>query len=84
MPAYHQLYCTDATIEALAQALEQNPRGVLFLRDELAAWAKGMNQYKGGKGADREHWLSFWNGSPVLINRKSRAMASTSRIPLCR
>ena len=72
MPAYRQLYCTDATMEALAAALEQNPRGVLFLRDELAAWAKAMNQYKNGKGADREHWLSFWNGSPVLINRKSR------------
>jgi len=34
-----------------------------------------MNQYKGGKGADRQGWLSFWNGAAVLVNRKTRKEA---------
>ena len=71
-PGFPQLFSTDATVEALAGVLEQNPRGVLFVRDELTGWARAMNQYKGGKGNDRQTWLSFWNGATVLVNRKSR------------
>jgi hypothetical protein len=71
-PAFPQLFSTDATVEALAGVLEPNPRGVLFVRDELTAWARAMNQYKGGRGADRQTWLSFWNGATAVINRKSR------------
>src|SRR5262249_44706682 len=70
-PGFPQLFSTDATVEALAGVLEHNPRGVLFVRDELTAWARAMNQYKGGKGADRQQWLSFWNGATAVINRKS-------------
>lgn len=69
-PILSQIYTTGATIEALAALLEQNPRGVVLLRDELAGWTKSFNQYRSGKGADKEYWLSFWNGSNVVINRK--------------
>ena len=31
-----QLYTTDAELEALIQLLHQKPRGLLFVRDELA------------------------------------------------
>ena len=31
-----------------------------------------MDQYKGGKGSDRQHWLSFWSGDEVVVDRKSR------------
>ena len=71
-PVFEQLITTDATVEALAQVLEQNACGLLFVRDELTAWARAMDQYKNGRGADRQHWLSFWNGAPVIVNRKSR------------
>lgn len=80
-PLYPQAFTTDATLEALASVLEANPRGLLFLRDELAAWARGMNQYKGGKGADRSHWLEFWNGATTVINRKSRKEPLVLRDP---
>jgi putative DNA primase/helicase len=33
---------------------------------------RGMDQYKGGKGSDRQHWLSFWSGDEVVVDRKSR------------
>lgn len=71
-PGFSQLFSTDATVEALAGVLEHNPRGVLFIRDELTAWARAMNQYKSGKGADRQTWLSFWHGATALMNRKTR------------
>jgi hypothetical protein len=71
-PIMPQVFTTDATLEALAALLEQNPRGVAFIQDELTGWVLAMDQYKGGKGADRHGWLSFWNGAPILVNRKAR------------
>jgi hypothetical protein len=63
----------DTTTEALAAVLEENPRGVWVMRDELAAWAKSMDQYRsGGKGADRQFWLSAWSNSYVSVDRKGR------------
>jgi hypothetical protein len=71
-PTMAQIWTSDATLEALAELIERNPRGVLMARDELTGWVLSMNQYKGGKGADRQAWLSFWNGAPVIVNRKNR------------
>jgi hypothetical protein len=69
-PKMPQLFTTDATVEGMSRLLHENPRGVILLRDELTGWARAMDQYHGGKGSDRESWLSFWSGAPVLINRK--------------
>lgn len=71
-PVMQHLYTTDATVEALAGMLEHNTYALLFERDELTAWVRSLNQYKGGKGADRQHWLSFWNGASIKVDRKSR------------
>jgi hypothetical protein len=71
-PMMTQLLTVDATVEALASILHSNPRGLLMERDELTGWVLSMNQYRGGKGADRQLWLSFWNGASVVINRKGR------------
>lgn len=71
-PKLRQILTTDTTLEALNDVLVHNPRGVVFLRDELAGWATSMNQYKGGKGNDRQGWLSFWNGDSPLVNRKNQ------------
>lgn len=72
-PSLKQLITNDATIEALADLLCNNPKGLLFIQDELAGWVKGMNQYRNGKGSDQEKWLSFWSGSQTIINRKSQS-----------
>jgi hypothetical protein len=71
-PIMEQILTTDSTLEALGGLPEQNSRGILFVRDELTGWALSMDQYKNAKGADRQGWLSFWNGSPVIVNRKNR------------
>jgi hypothetical protein len=81
-PVKPQLIVMDTTLEALAVLLEANPRGIVMMRDELTAWARAMNQYKGGKGADRQYWLSFWSGAPVIVNRKSRQEPITLPRPL--
>ena len=75
MPVRNQVKTTDATVEALADVLEANPRGVLMARDELSALTNGLNQYRAGKGADREFYLSSWAGAPALINRRTRSVA---------
>lgn len=74
-PRMAQAFTTDATLEALADVLDVNPRGVLFWRDELAGWARSFNQYKQGKGSDRQNWLSLWSGEPIVVNRRGRKSA---------
>jgi hypothetical protein len=69
----------DATTEAMAALLMENPRGLVMVRDELSALLSGMNQYKaGGKGSDRQFYLSAWSGSSVSVDRKH----SVDRMPL--
>ena len=69
-PVMGRVVADDTTIEALAVILESNPRGVLVARDELAGWVRAMDQYKGGKGADRQNWLSLWSNAPISVDRK--------------
>lgn len=57
-------------MEALTDILQANPRGVVIHRDELSGWVRGMDQYRGGKGADRQHWLSMWSNEPLIVNRR--------------
>lgn len=66
-------FVSDVTAEKLAEVLAQNPRGALMIRDELAGWLLSFNQYKaGGKGSDRQFYLSAWSGEPVSVDRKGK------------
>jgi hypothetical protein len=61
----------DVTVEALAPILDENPRGVVRVQDELMAWVLGMNAYReGGKGADQQFWLSGWSYSGGPVDRR--------------
>jgi hypothetical protein len=71
-PVLQRLYTTNATLEAFLSRLEENPRGMVYAQDELAALVLGHNQYRGGKGADRQHFQSFWSGAQVIVDRKNR------------
>ena len=66
-----QMVVADATVEALADVVAGNPRGVIMWRDELTAWLANLGRYASG-GTDRGHWLEAWGGSSVTINRRSR------------
>ena len=70
-PSTESAWTTDVTVECLGDLLHQHPKGVLLSRDELTGWVKSMNQYKKGKGADREFYLSAWCSSPIRVDRRS-------------
>lgn len=71
-PIPGEYYLSDFTMEALGGVLG-NPtgRGVLVNVDELARFFTSMDAYRGGKGGDRQHWLSFYDGGAFKSNRKS-------------
>jgi hypothetical protein len=70
-PLLPRLTVDDATAESLAPILKENPRGVVMVADELLGWVQRMNCYReGGKGADRQFWLSAWSGKTTTIDRK--------------
>jgi hypothetical protein len=60
-PPRPRLVAMDTSIEELQRMLAENPRGLLYVRDELAGWLGGFDRY-GGRGADRAFWLESWNG----------------------
>jgi hypothetical protein len=71
-PTLRRTYGDDTTVERLADVLNENPRGVVIIKDELSGWLGSMNQYKaGGKGSDRQFWLSVHTNQPVSVDRKS-------------
>ncbi|MBN9088940.1 MAG: DUF3987 domain-containing protein [Reyranella sp.] len=66
-----QILVGDATLEAMADVVSGNPRGVVLWRDELAAWLANLGRYANG-GSDRAHWLEAWAAAGITINRRSR------------
>lgn len=70
-PQCVRLVVSATTVEALAPILEENARGVLMARDELAGWMGGFNQYKGGKGGDAAQWLEMQRAGALFIDRKT-------------
>src|SRR5579871_2813999 len=72
-PRYPHVYTSDATTEAMACMLQETPRGFAMMKDEVTSWVSSMNQYKaGGKGNDRQFWLSCWSGGQAKVDRKNQ------------
>lgn len=78
-----QVWVGDVTVEKLTAMLQDNHRGLTMIWDEMAGWLTGFNQYKtGGKGNDRSHYLSIWDGRPTKVDRKGKdAIPVTVRRP---
>lgn len=68
-PIPWRLLVDDVTLEALADILRKQPRGLLLAVDELAAWLGGMERYK--KGSDLAKWLEVHGGRALIIDRKT-------------
>ncbi len=62
---------SDCTVEALADRLRHSPRGLLLSVDELAAWVRGLGQYKQGGGADLQAWLALHDAQILTVDRKT-------------
>ena len=66
------MYFSDFTIESISASIANHQaNGYLVFNDELAAFFKSMDAYRGGKGSDRQKWLFIYNGGALKVNRKS-------------
>ena len=60
----------DLTIEALADILAVNPRGVLVVKDEISHWFASFDQYRShGRGSDVSRWLSLHTAARFALDR---------------
>lgn len=66
----HRTWTSDVTVEAIGSLLEANPQGFLIVKDELVGLVTSLNQYKSGKGSDRQFYLSAWSGTSLRVDRK--------------
>jgi hypothetical protein len=66
---YWTLISTDATTEALALVLRDNPHGVLYDQDELTALIGSFDKYRRGNGSDRQFFQSVWSCRSLEIDR---------------
>lgn len=71
MPVCERTWLADTTIEALVSKLNENPRGLLLLRDELAGWVGSMDRYTGGSGGESAMWLEVFGGRAITVDRKT-------------
>ena len=64
-PTQHRYIVNDATIEKLGELLNQNPNGLLLVRDELTGWLKNLD--KEDRANDRAFYLEAFNGGGNYI-----------------
>lgn len=78
-PGEPRLVVNDATIEKLGELLSDNPRGVIYVRDEVAGWLANLDRE--GREGDRSFFLESWNGKgSYTFDRIARG---TTRIEAC-
>lgn len=70
-PVWQQRVVDDCTIEAIAELLSEQPRGLLVAVDELSGWVAKFDAYKSSRGGDAAQWLSMHRAGQLLINRKT-------------
>ena len=70
-PQVARFLVNDITIEALAEILSSNPRGVLVACDELASWLGAFDMYRHGHGGDVAKWLSIHRAEGLIVDRKT-------------
>src|SRR5690606_18122170 len=69
---------SDATIEKVAEVVDENPRGVALVADELSSLLGGLGRYDGSAAAARGAYLSVWSGEPLVVDRK---VSSSAYVP---
>ncbi len=59
-PVQRRYIVNDSTVEKLGEILKENPRGVLYFRDELIGWLRTLDRE--GHENDRAFYLEAWDG----------------------
>ncbi len=68
-PPKRRCVVQDITIESLGIILEDNPKGVLIYRDELASWFGSLTRYS--KNDTTSDWLTLFHARPLTVDRKT-------------
>jgi hypothetical protein len=85
-PVCRELYTNDTTVEAVADVLQGNPRGLLVHQDELAAWFKSFDRYVPNGGGDLPRWLRMHGARALKVNRKTfpkRVFIDRAAVSVC-
>lgn len=84
-PICERTWMDDTTIEALVPKLNENPRGLLLIRDELAGWLGSMDKYSGGSGGDSASWLEVFGGRSITVDRITRStlFVESASVSIC-
>ena len=70
-PTLKSTWINDITSESMAAKLKDNPHGLLYYHDELTALIAACDQYRGGKGSDREKLMGLYSRAPYKVDRKT-------------
>jgi hypothetical protein len=68
-PVRRQAYVDDATVEALGEVLSENPRGIMWRKDELSGLIADMDKYTRSAGSTRSRLLSAYDGEEWKTSR---------------
>jgi len=77
-----KVFVDDITVESLKEVLSNNPRGVVLIKDEISSWINSHDQYKGGKGNDKEFFLEAWAGGSTVSDRKNKEEINIPKLSL--
>jgi hypothetical protein len=72
-PVRKRFLIHDITMEQVARALAENPRGLMWYSDEFAELFKGLNQYK-GHGNDGERLIKLLDGRTFEVTRSDHEL----------
>jgi hypothetical protein len=76
-----EFYVDNVTVESLDEIKGCQPdKAFTMIKDELSGLFASHGAYKGGRGSDKESFLSGWGGGGVKKNRRSK----DSRVSLAR
>jgi hypothetical protein len=76
-------YFSDATGEGIkAQAANAPDKALFALVDELAGFFNSSNQYRGGKGSDKQDLLSYFDGTGATVLRSGGIKVDVTQIYL--
>jgi hypothetical protein len=71
-PKQRRLSVDDTTVEALRRVLEENPRGIGIIKDELGSWLASFDAYRTNSKSgskDRGDYCELYQGEPKWIDR---------------
>jgi Protein of unknown function (DUF3987) len=76
-----QVVVADTALDAIANVVSGNPRGVILWRDE-PTWLAQLGE-AGNDGSDRARWLEAWSAGGIALKRRTdRSSLQLARFPV--